>query len=157
MKRLYSAFVLLFSILLLYQVPPVRGAVGDIWAVAGAGNADLWRITSSGLLTSSGSGMLNVQRYQTQTVAANTTLTVTSPEHILCTNISATLVLPDAALCPGKPFVVKAHTASDGNVTLDGHLSQTIDGAATYPVAERRVARILSDGSNWAVISGPNQ
>lgn len=148
---------LLIAALVLIGLVSVAGArLGDLWAIQDLAGNDIWRITSSGTLTS-GTGALDVQKRVSQSHAGNANLTASSPEVNYVTNMAAGIYLPDATACSGKPLIIKANTASTGNITVYANGSQTIDGSATALVTTRGALHLQSDGSNWAILNKLNQ
>ncbi len=70
-----------------------------------------------------------------------------------CINCNGTFVvtLPSAVGIQGKVYVLK--NSGVGVVTLTPAGAQTIDGAATLPVAASLCYTIMSDNANWIIIS----
>lgn len=66
---------------------------------------------------------------------------------------SASIYLPPAASCKGKRLVFKHNGTSLSQVyTLDGYLTETIEGSTTYPLYTANECVVLeSDGSGWWV------
>lgn len=85
---------------------------------------------------------------------ANYTAT-TSDDVILCNTSGGafTITLPAAASSTGKRFIIKLTTA--GNIlTVDGDGAETIDGSLTKQMGTAGdFIDIVSDGSNWQVVS----
>lgn len=53
----------------------------------------------------------------------------------------------------GRTYIIKKTDASGNAVTIDGNVSELIDGAATYPLnTQFKYVKIICDGSNWHVI-----
>lgn len=67
---------------------------------------------------------------------------------IKMTGSGTTLTTPDATAVT-SPFAFAVLNLSGGNVTLDGSLAQTIDGAATVTLEDTRGCWLFTDGSNW--------
>lgn len=62
--------------------------------------------------------------------------------------------LPAAASCPGRVYTVKKIDAGANAVTVDGNGAETIDGAATFPLAAQwDSVTIQSNGSAWYVLA----
>jgi len=63
-------------------------------------------------------------------------------------------LLPSATGGDGYTVTVKKTDSSTNIVTIDGNLAETIDGQATLDlVAENAGAQLVTDGSNWNVLS----
>lgn len=68
------------------------------------------------------------------------------------TSGSVTLTLPPAANSRGQWFEVKKLVAAN-TITLDGYLSETIDGSATLAwTAQYQAYTVYSDGTEWWVV-----
>jgi hypothetical protein len=83
------------------------------------------------------------------------TLTVSSATVVLCTKAGAMEIdLPDAATSDGKVFIFKKTDADASIVSLDSN-GGTVDGADPYVAidAQYDTVTIISDGTNWHVIS----
>ena len=61
-----------------------------------------------------------------------------------------TITLFTAAGNAGVVRIIK--NIGSGTVTIDGHSSETIDGAANKVLAANQFCTIVSDGDNWQVI-----
>jgi hypothetical protein len=75
---------------------------------------------------------------------------------VLCnaTGGAITATLPPAAACKGFPVTIKKTDASGNAVTVDGNASETIDGAANYPLAAQwNSVTVQSDGTNFVIIA----
>jgi hypothetical protein len=83
--------------------------------------------------------------------------TATSNDGIILCDSSGgafTVTLPAAASNSGKILRFKKTDTSTNAVTVDGNASETIDGALTLKLCSRYdFLDIVSDGSNWQVIS----
>jgi hypothetical protein len=65
---------------------------------------------------------------------------------------SVTLTLPMAAAVVGYRLEVKKMTAAN-TLTLDGHASETIDGAATLAwTVQYQSFTVVSDGTGWSIV-----
>lgn len=64
------------------------------------------------------------------------------------TGSGATLTLPDATSV-GTPFVFSVINRSGGDITLDGHSTQTIDGQTTATIPDGKGVTLYSDGANF--------
>ena len=81
---------------------------------------------------------------------------LTSDEVVLGTGGTGgiTVNLPSAVGRKGKYYIVKKIDAGVGAVTLDPYSTQTVDGASTLALTtQNNIAYIISDGSNWLVVS----
>lgn len=89
------------------------------------------------------------------TVTTSGSLT-TANRTVLANNSAAiTLDLPAAASMAGDYMIVKKVSDNAHTVTLDGHGSETIDGAASYVLYVVGDYVILqSDGTSWRVVGG---
>lgn len=92
-------------------------------------------------------------------VATKTTAyTLTSSDDVILADASSaafTLTLPAAASNSGKVFRIDKVDSSDNVVTIDANASETINGNLTRILARQRDnLNIVSDGSNWHVLSG---
>ncbi|GAB5558178.1 MAG: hypothetical protein SchgKO_23910 [Schleiferiaceae bacterium] len=79
--------------------------------------------------------------------------TATIQDHTIIVTATATITLPAAAdVRAGKTYVIK-HNGFVGTVTIDGNLSETIDGAATQLLSSANAyMKIITDGSNWFIV-----
>jgi hypothetical protein len=71
------------------------------------------------------------------------------------TSGTVTVNLPTAVGLIGKQFIIKDWKGQSGsnNITVDGSGSETIDGSATNVLSTNYASlRIVSDGTNWAII-----
>ena len=82
---------------------------------------------------------------------------LTQDEVILVTTGSeanVTITLPTTVGRKGKYYIIKKIDAGTKSAVIDGHEDETIDGAATLSLtAQYNVALIVSDGTNWQVIT----
>lgn len=62
-----------------------------------------------------------------------------------------TITTPDATSV-GSPFVFGHINSSDGDTTLDGNGSQTVDGDASITLGPREGILVWTDGTNWFTI-----
>ena len=76
----------------------------------------------------------------------------TSDDVLNVTSGTFTLDLPAASTCTGKTFRIR--NSGTGVVTLDGNASETIDGVATFPIAQGSYLEITSTGSAWILTGG---
>jgi hypothetical protein len=76
-------------------------------------------------------------------------------EVVLCdpTGGGFTITLPRAAIAADRTVTVKNHSASANTITIDGHGSDTIDGAANTTITAARVSLELYciGGTEWIV------
>jgi len=93
------------------------------------------------------------------TVSKTANYTLTSNDDVVFANAdgasSFTLTLPAAASNSGKVYRIKK-TGSDisKTITIDGNLSETVDGAATYILYTLgEEVEIVCDGSNWILLN----
>lgn len=88
-------------------------------------------------------------------VSKTTTYTANAFEIILCNSSGGgfTINLPSAASNTNKEITVKK-ISSDGNtITIDGNLSETIDGELTLLInSQWDAVNMISNGSNWFII-----
>jgi len=74
---------------------------------------------------------------------------------VLCNALAGaiTVYLPAANINKGLIFNIKKIDSSVNVVTVDGNLSETIDGAFTKGINTQYTnIKIISDGSNWHII-----
>jgi hypothetical protein len=95
------------------------------------------------------SGIGFKQAYVTKTGA----YTATNDDYVIdCTSGTFTVTLPASSGRTGRILIIKNSGA--GTITVDGNASETIDGAATYSLAvQYATVQIISDGTNWKIIS----
>lgn len=87
-----------------------------------------------------------------KTVSYNATI---SDGLILCdaTTGPITIGLPSAATAFGKELIVKKTDASANAITVDGNLSEKIDGALTQVISSQWTAvDMICDGNNWFIV-----
>ena len=76
---------------------------------------------------------------------------------VLCNTGAYTVTLPAAASNTGRIYYIKNIDTDGDDITIDGNGAETIDGSATYVLdTYLRNIKIISDGSNWHVISDGN-
>lgn len=98
---------------------------------------------------------INSKPWQKSNVLANKTAAYTIVEgddFVPCdaTGAAFTVTLPPADRFVGLEFTIKKVDASVNVVTIDGNAAETIDGAATVPLAAQWESRtVISNGSNW--------
>ena len=85
-------------------------------------------------------------------VSATSTLNVL--KCVVLVNTTATINLPDATTCSGRIYYIKSVTAAI-TVTITPNGAQTIDGsnASRTITTQYKGLEIISDGSNWYIIS----
>lgn len=131
--------------------------------VKGAAVASSWTWTlpptagiSGQFNTTDGTGV-SIWRYPEKTTAKTAIYTTTGDETTVLCDATAgafTVTLPAAASFSGKHYYIKKTDSSANVVTVDGNLSETIEGATTYPLIARYSAiKIISDGSNWHIVT----
>jgi len=81
---------------------------------------------------------------------ANYTLSATDYQ-IECTANSFTVTLPTAVGCTGRVYSIKNSGA--GTITVDGNGTETIDGDLTADLIQYENLKIMSNNTNWIVIS----
>lgn len=88
------------------------------------------------------------------TVSTNTTLDDTHHTvKVDATGGARTITLPPASSNTDVIYIIKKIDASANTVTVDGNLSETIDGAATYVLSVQYAAvKLHCDGTSWWVI-----
>jgi hypothetical protein len=98
-----------------------------------------------------------VMRFSAQVGSYSTTTTISMEDTIILASASGgsiTLTLPAAATYPGKVYKIKKTDSSANTVTIDGNASETIDGTLVkYIDNQYDSIEIVSDGTNWAMIS----
>ena len=93
------------------------------------------------------------------TVAKNDAYTTTLADDVILVNTAAarTITLGTAAVADGKVVIIKDSDgtgAGTNNITVDTEGSETIDGGADYTMdADRESVTIISNGTNWFIIS----
>lgn len=92
------------------------------------------------------------------TSTADASYNVATDDYIIHSTRSATgtqtINLPAAASNSGRVLIVKdaAGNAAANNITLDGNLSETIDGATTYAInGNYKSSQLYCDGAAWFV------
>ena len=95
------------------------------------------------------SGIGFKQAYVTKTGA----YTATDDDYVIdCTSGTFTVTLPASSGRTGRILIIKNSGA--GTITVDGNGAETIDGAATYSLSvQYATIQIISDGTNWKIIS----
>ncbi len=102
-----------------------------------------------------GSLSLNYRSFSSSTTASSTDNTL-----IFSGTTAATITLPDASTCAGRIYAIK--NASTTNplpaVTIATTSSQTIDGGSSWLLNDtKEIITVISDGSNWNIISSGAQ
>jgi hypothetical protein len=89
------------------------------------------------------------QSYVTKTGA----YTATNDDYVIdCTSGTFTVTLPASSGRTGRILIIK--NSGTGIITVDGNGSETIDGNTTYNLSiQYDVIQIVSDGTNWKIIS----
>jgi hypothetical protein len=95
-----------------------------------------------------------VNRYTETIAAASDTLDATN--HIIFADAVSNNVLinlPQASTCAGREYVIKKVDSSSNTVTVDGYLTETIDGGLTAVlILQHESITIVSDGTEWWII-----
>jgi hypothetical protein len=87
------------------------------------------------------------------TAATSVTADLYVDIYIMDTAANTTLNLPDATTCLGKAYYVYKNTSAH-QLIIDPYESQTIDDGATYVLGTHyECVQIVSDGTQWRVIS----
>jgi len=63
-----------------------------------------------------------------------------------------TITLPSAGSISGKQYIIK--NSGNGVITLNTTSSQTIDGNLSISLTQNDTVEVISDGSNWKIVSG---
>jgi hypothetical protein len=63
-----------------------------------------------------------------------------------------TITLDTAVNISGKQYVIK--NSGNGVITLNTTSSQTIDGNLSITLTQNETVEVISDGSNWKIVSG---
>jgi hypothetical protein len=71
---------------------------------------------------------------------------------INATSGTFTITLPSSVGISGKQYIIK--NSGNGIITLDTESSQTIDGNLSITLTQNETVEVISDGSNWKVVSG---
>jgi hypothetical protein len=120
-----------------------------------------WDNSNSKVVWSAASGGGSQLPPEVKTVSTTATLSLTPSnastynaiEVIYTTTGSSayTVTLPTAASIEGKKIHVKR--LATANITVDGHISETIDGSATFVLTTQYSSvTMISDGTNWLII-----
>jgi hypothetical protein len=121
--------------------------------------------TSNQVLQTNGSGVLNWATVATANLAVTsktTTATLTTGELgvILASTAGGayTLTLPTAVGNTGLAYYIKKTTSDNNKLTIDADGSETINGVASlFMWLQNESAHIVSNGTNWDVVSRVNQ
>ena len=62
-----------------------------------------------------------------------------------------TITLPSAGSISGKQYIIK--NSGNGVITLNTTSSQTIDGNLSISLTQNDTVEVISDGSNWKIVS----
>jgi len=85
-------------------------------------------------------------------VSVNTTLTTADRGKVInVTSGTITITLP-AAASAGAGFCVIVRNSGTGTVTLDGNLTETIDGSETVALKQYDQAVLVCDGTGWITL-----
>ena len=100
-------------------------------------------ITPQGVLSATGSGLVNVK-------IANSSYTALATDYYVGANTSGiTITLPLGVV--GKIYVVKNQV--NGNVTLTTTAGQQIDNSTNKTLGSSRCVIVLFNGTRWSIIS----
>lgn len=97
--------------------------------------ASKWTLTNTSAQTSGFTANVAIGYYPCNTTAGSFTAT-----------------LPASATIFGKVFTFE-NIGTSNILTIDGNLSETIDGATTKPLLPGECMTIVSDGANWRIIA----
>jgi hypothetical protein len=89
-------------------------------------------------------------------VAKTADYTATANDHTIdFTDFAAsrTLTLPAAASHTGRIYYIRKSAASGNALTIDPNAAETINGAATYVVADNTTVQIQCTGTAWIILS----
>jgi hypothetical protein len=117
------------------------------------GSADKIGINTS--TPHSGLQIDNSVAFATRAITQNHTVTV--EDHTIFANATSTnitVTLPTAANIIGRQYVIKRVDSSGAtSVTIDPDGSETIEGATTMTLPDRRSVVIQSDNNNWWIVA----
>ena len=103
-------------------------------------------------------GPVTVTGFGEAVVSKSANYTATSADSVILCNAAGgvfTIALPTAAGIAGRIYTLKKTDTTTNVVTVDGSGSETIDGAIVAPLwAPGQVLVIVSDGTNWQILSG---
>ena len=84
---------------------------------------------------------------------SNTTAATTDNMLVFTGSSATTLTLPTAASVQGRYYWIKNATSNTSVLTIATTSSQTIDGASSWSLDPNEGLRVVSNGSNWYVVS----
>jgi hypothetical protein len=101
--------------------------------------------------------LLTQENFTTNRIQLTTATSVTADLYkdiyIMDCTANTTLNLPDATTCLSKAYYVYKNTSAH-SLTIDPYEAQTIDDGATYVITGHyECVQIVSDGTQWRVIS----
>ena len=101
--------------------------------------------------------LMTQENFTTNRIELTTATTVTADLYkdiyIMDCTANTTLNLPDATTCISKAYYVYKNTSAH-SLTIDPYEAQTIDDGATYVITGHyECVQIVSDGTQWRVIS----
>ena len=101
--------------------------------------------------------LMTQENFTTNRIELTTATTVTADLYkdiyIMDCTANTTLNLPDATTCLSKAYYVYKNTSAH-SLTIDPYEAQTIDDGATYVITGHyECVQIVSDGTQWRVIS----
>lgn len=109
-----------------------------------------WFSFSSGGAGGGGSSTLVLESISGAATIAGTT------NYAICSGTTYTVTLPSAAAV-GSGWVLHIKKTASGNITVDADGTETIDGAATALLRNAlQTFSLVSDGTNWSVVSEAN-
>ena len=81
------------------------------------------------------------------------TYNIESTDYLInATSGTFVITLPTAVGISGKQYIIK--NSGNGTITLETTSSQTIDGNVSITLIQNETVEVISDGSNWKVVSG---
>jgi hypothetical protein len=118
-------------------------------AINGSAQIGIATNTPNSSLDVSGSYAAVVNVFSASTAAA-----ITDNTFVFTGTSAATLTLPDATSCVGRQYWIKNTSSNASVLTIATTSSQTIEGLSAWTLTQiNKVLRLLSDGSNWLIVS----
>lgn len=84
---------------------------------------------------------------------SNTTAAISDNMLVFTGSSATTLTLPTAASVQGRYYWIKNATSNTSVLTIATTSSQTIDGASSWSLDPNEGLRVVSNGTNWYVVS----